>query len=291
LTFEIFYPMKKLKVVAVCLIIAQILYKYITGFQYYDSLINSIAHPTPHSLLNFSQYLLWFLLDVFGIVCGMLLLASPDHAVRDRAYKLFRFVYVIGGIFYLPELVYYMVMGWNYGNFFNGVIEVLEFILIQITWLFCTIVLILSKPVKPVHKINLNDYEMVSYTSTGHRFLHYLLDMVFLLPIVLLWSENMPGLKNSPLGMELLCMLAYFIYCFLAEAIFRQTFGKLITRSCIVSNGVKLSTGRVFLRTLSRMIPFDKFSFLFGANWHDRVSSTTVVYVDSWKNAFEEENE
>jgi hypothetical protein len=274
--------MKKLKIVAVCLIIAQTLYKYISGFDYYDSLIKGIAYPNPYSLLNFSQYLLWFLFDALTVICGILLLASPDYTFRDRAYKLFRFMYVIGAIFYLPELVFYLVMG-NLGSF--G----LEFIIIQVIWLFATVVLLMAKPERPVQKINLSDYEIVSYTSTGHRLLHYFLDMLFLLPIILLWRDNLMGLHDSPIVLEILLVLAYFLYCFFAEAIFRQTFGKLITRSCIVSNGVQLSTGRIFIRTLSRLIPFDKLSFLFGGNWHDRVSATTVVYVDSWQNVFEEE--
>jgi hypothetical protein len=65
----------------------------------------------------------------------------------------------------------------------------------------------------------------------------------------------------------------------------------MVTNSCVVSDGVELSGKRVFLRTLSRMIPLDKFSFLFGAKWHDRVSSTAVVYVDSWEMAFDEKKQ
>jgi hypothetical protein len=62
----------------------------------------------------------------------------------------------------------------------------------------------------------------------------------------------------------------------------------MITGSCVVSDGAELTTGRVLLRTLARLIPFDAVSFLVGAKWHDRASSTAVVYVDSWEKAFVE---
>lgn len=83
----------------------------------------------------------------------------------------------------------------------------------------------------------------------------------------------------------------YFLYCFLSEAIFRQTFGKIATNSCVVSKGMRLSTGRVLVRTLCRYIPFDGFSFLFRGNWHDNVSSTAVVYIDTWEKVFEVESQ
>jgi hypothetical protein len=279
--------MKKIKTVAVCLVIAHILYNHISNIWYYKPLIESASDLNKENLQSLFQQLLWWLTDLLTIICGILFLISTVHKIKDRAYTLLRFVYVISAFLFLPHLVYYFIMVRRHG-FNTDFNEVFRFLTVQTIWLFCAIALIINKPERPVQKINLSDYELVNYTSTGHRFLHYFLDLLFLIPVVGFWSGYWPELNRSPLGMELLFVGVYFIYCFIAEAFFRQTFGKMITGSCIVSNGTDLSTGRVLIRTLSRLIPFDKLSFLFGGNWHDRLSSTTVVYIDSWQKMFDE---
>jgi hypothetical protein len=155
-----------------------------------------------------------------------------------------------------------------------------------VSW-FCTIVFWMAKPEKQVQRVNLNNYELATLTSTRHRFVHHLLDMLFLLPGWLaLMDLNAP--QKPGLGTGVLMFVLLPGYYFLAEAIFGQTFGKLFTNSCVAGNGVDVSAGRIFLRTLSRLIPFDKLSFLFRGNWHDKASSTAVVYVDTWQKVFEE---
>jgi hypothetical protein len=133
---------------------------------------------------------------------------------------------------------------------------------------------------------------MVAFTTTGHRFVHHLLDVLFIIPVWLFALQLMMlrrfGSEVTELAVRFVFGTTYLMYSFLSEAIFKQTFGKMVTRSCVVSDGVDLSTGRIFRRTMARLIPFDAFSFLFGAKWHDRASATAVVYVDSWEKAFDE---
>ena len=136
--------------------------------------------------------------------------------------------------------------------------------------------------------MDLAEYELVNYTATGHRFVHYLLDVLFIIPIFLFWRQFLPyRLHENPYALQALCSLIYLIYCFLSELMFRQTLGKIATRSCVTTIGHPYTGGRMLLRTLARLIPFDRFSFLFGANWHDKTTSTAVVYVDTWEKAFE----
>lgn len=70
---------------------------------------------------------------------------------------------------------------------------------------------------------------------------------------------------------------SYYIYF---ESIFGRTPGKWITGTQVVTmSGTKPSFGQIVKRTLSRMVPFEPFSFL-GDNslgWHDRWSGTMVV--------------
>jgi uncharacterized RDD family membrane protein YckC len=57
-----------------------------------------------------------------------------------------------------------------------------------------------------------------------------------------------------------------------------RTLGKLITGSKAVrEDGTSLTWKDACLRSLSRMVPFEPFSALGGAPWHDRWTKTTVV--------------
>jgi len=71
------------------------------------------------------------------------------------------------------------------------------------------------------------------------------------------------------------------IYLCVCESIFKTTIGKYIMKLKIVpSRKGKLNYASFFLRTISRLIPFDILSFAFtknGETWHDLISKTRVV--------------
>jgi uncharacterized RDD family membrane protein YckC len=133
--------------------------------------------------------------------------------------------------------------------------------------------------------------------STSQRFCNFLIDgilvqyaMAFLggiaLGVVLLLTsseaaadygeDSSPGLIVITYLMILLLDLAYFTLC---EKLFGgRTLGKLITGSKAVrEDGTSLTWKDACLRSLSRMVPFEPFSALGGAPWHDRWTKTTVV--------------
>jgi uncharacterized RDD family membrane protein YckC len=72
----------------------------------------------------------------------------------------------------------------------------------------------------------------------------------------------------------------YFTYYFLFEALFGRTPGKFLTGTKVVNvNGARLTLSQLVVRSLSRLIPFEGFSFL-GAEpegWHDTLSRSFVV--------------
>ena len=77
-------------------------------------------------------------------------------------------------------------------------------------------------------------------------------------------------------------ILLYYLYYFIFEFTFRQTVGKMITKSKVVNveNGEKPNFSRILLRTLSRLIPIDFLSYLFSPNGiHDRLSKTELKHV------------
>jgi hypothetical protein len=230
------------------------------------------------------------LLDSLYLVLGIMSVATADKAARDRAYSLLRFVFVMQSLIYFPLMVIEMITYAKYT--FANPASAFSLLFFRAIWLTLVVLLIICKPERQMQKVNLQRFDMVAFTTTGHRFVHYLLDVLFLLPFWLsafqLMNIGSYGSEMTELGVRFVFGTSYLLYCFLSEAIFKQTLGKIVTRSCVVADGVELSTGRVFRRTMARLIPFDAFSFLFGANWHDRASATAVVYIESWEKAFED---
>jgi uncharacterized RDD family membrane protein YckC len=90
-----------------------------------------------------------------------------------------------------------------------------------------------------------------------------------------------PELADITFGLVQLVGLT--LYYAIQEAAFGRTIGKLLTRTIVVSAGGGRATfAQVLVRTFSRLIPFEPFSYFFvGGNypvgWHDNLSGTRVV--------------
>jgi hypothetical protein len=285
------YLMKKLKIITVILLVVYTIVVRAVSYKFYIKLFSIGSGVSLSSITYLIPTALWLIIDIIILGLGICFLAMPDLERKDNAYKLLRFIFVIQALLLLPETIYFTNVSapyaYNQSLWTFGV-----FILFRAAWLFFFIVLLVCTPEKRIKKTDLTEYQLVAYASTWHRFVHYIVDILFLLPVVLgyiqLWNQELrhelPGYS-----LQLIIFVVWFFYYFLSEAIFHQTLGKMATKSCVVSNGIHLSTGRILLRTLCRLIPFNAWSFLFRANWHDTVSSTAVVYVDTWEKVFENE--
>ena len=77
----------------------------------------------------------------------------------------------------------------------------------------------------------------------------------------------------------LLGTINFLLYYTICEKAFRgHTLGKLITGTrAIRLDGGELTLKDAFLRSLSRIVPFESFSALWGAPWHDTWTRTTVI--------------
>lgn len=120
------------------------------------------------------------------------------------------------------------------------------------------------------------------------RFLNLVLDQLLLIFLTFetsgwIYSISHNYLNNSYSRFVTILQITYcfvlLIYYFVAEGIFKTTFGKIVSNSSIINAGGEfISVGNAFARTLCRFIPFDNFSFLFGQRgWHDSLSNTYVV--------------
>jgi len=276
------------KILAVVILLAIKVLSIITSLDYYKYLFTNLFNNGYYGgIWAPIEQLFYLLVNLFEwILIGVFL--SSSGLYQDKAYKLLRYFFLMGFFLYIPYTIYYYITsGGEYLQKAPLMQQVLQYgsLLGQIV---CVVLFIMAKPKTQPAAIDLSEYELVSYTSTGHRFVHRLLDLLFLVPVYVFWQRILPRVWEESLYMaEVLMLILYLTYCFLSEAIFRQTLGKIVTGSCVASTGNTLTTGRILRRTMARMIPFDNISFLFGANWHDKTNNTTVVYIDTWEKVFD----
>ncbi|WP_205508319.1 RDD family protein [Longitalea arenae] len=278
--------MKRSTLVTIWLTLAFLVISFIQTIPYIKLLLKNDVSGDYATIFNLTRTALGALIELAIFILGIMALASTDLKLRDRTYALFRYIYVAGAVANYPLVIYSRITYAKYLYTANWHTFITVFV--DLWGIMLLVLLINNKPEKQVTQVNLQEYDMVAFTTTGHRFLHYILDALFLLPITLSVLQWMYSAHEDAWLIQLLYGGSYLLYCFFSEVVFGQTFGKMITSSCVVSDGAPLTPGRIFLRTLARLIPFNSISFLFGANWHDRASSTAVVYIDSWEKAFAE---
>lgn len=80
----------------------------------------------------------------------------------------------------------------------------------------------------------------------------------------------------------LITFIISVLYYFIFEFTLQRTPAKFVTRTYVVrTDGHKPTFKDIFIRTLSRLVPFEPFSFLVkideAKGWHDRWSKTCVV--------------
>lgn len=284
--------MKKSALIIVILIaVFQLLATVLFGFRQEKFILDVLTDNKYdfNDFLTSSKLFCYEALKIFYIVTAIMLLASGGER-RDKIYALIRYVFMMHMLINIPATIrFYLEVGmmskdtrWYY------------LIIHQLFTITALVVLWKNKPNSAIPSINLSDYSLVSYTNRGHRFMNHIADYALFLIIGYTYVDTSRSYYNpGPILLDyLMNFVAYFLYYFLSEAIFRQTFGKMLTRSCVVAVDGPMNTGRALTRTLGRLIPFEAFSFLTGANWHDKVSRTTVVYQNTWEDPlFEDERQ
>ena len=144
------------------------------------------------------------------------------------------------------------------------------------------------------------DEEIFQYdhASTGQRFLNFLIDSLFMnygigiltgFLIGVICANFFPDFYSEMvrqegagfyLGFYLIAILNDIIYYSFCEKVFKgYTLGKLITGTrAIREDGTELRWKDAFLRSLSRLVPFEPLSIWFGEGlWHDTWTKTVVI--------------
>lgn len=261
-------------------------YNIFRSFDYYKQFFTSFGLFNYRGIYAIQEvFSMLLLLFQIGLIITFF---ATSGQYQDKTYKLLRFMFLMSLFLYIPYTLYLYTFRASeiFSNSEAGII-IKHTIGVAIS-LTCAFLLLRAKPQSQPEKIDLAEYELVNYTSTGHRFVHRLVDALFVLPIFFFWGRILN--VNNEYVLQVVFMIVYLVYCFLAEVLFLQTLGKIATNSCVTTIGTQYSVGRILVRTLARLIPFDAFSFFFKANWHDTTTNTSVVYINSWEKVFEDSN-
>jgi uncharacterized RDD family membrane protein YckC len=124
-------------------------------------------------------------------------------------------------------------------------------------------------------------------TPLIQRFMHNLIDLylsvLICLHIFIAMGLDFMSRLEHLLGERpvifLIAAVSRIIWYLFFEIFFGATPAKFLTESKVVmADGSKVTPKAVILRTISRLVPFEAFSFLFGSKgWHDRWTKTMVV--------------
>jgi uncharacterized RDD family membrane protein YckC len=137
--------------------------------------------------------------------------------------------------------------------------------------------------------------------SKGIRFANYIIDYIVqiilggLLGVLLAIISELTGSytlyeivieSESRLSDYLLGIFILLLYFNVIETFTGRSVGKFITKTKVVTqDGLKPTFDTILVRTLSRIIPFEQFSFLGedSVGWHDSLSKTYVVDIKKFE--------
>lgn len=135
---------------------------------------------------------------------------------------------------------------------------------------------------EPILDYTPEDQELVD-ANQGRRFGNFIVDNIGLsivgniIAIVIL-GESEVAASDEVLMTNFTFILVYLAVLIIFENAFGKSPGKFLTRTHVVTeDGSRPSFMNIVGRNLCRLIPFEPLSFLFNANWHDRISKTRVV--------------
>ncbi|MEZ5055053.1 MAG: RDD family protein [Chitinophagales bacterium] len=118
------------------------------------------------------------------------------------------------------------------------------------------------------------------------RFLNYIIDIFIISMLYVLFANatNMEIIANNATKLSnqetLILLVFYAVYYIFMEYKFGKTFGKIFTKTKVISlNQNELSFLQCVFRFACRIIPFELLSGLFtkGKFWHDSLPNTMVV--------------
>ncbi|MFZ6053155.1 RDD family protein [Halocola ammonii] len=122
--------------------------------------------------------------------------------------------------------------------------------------------------------------------SKGKRFANLIIDYIirFVIALILTFGMEMFGLYQlsyNPIFDILFSLVLVFLYYSLLEASLNgKSIGKFVTQTRAVNeDGSEIDFNTAMVRSISRLVPFEPFSYLGDSKsgWHDKWSNTVVI--------------
>lgn len=216
----------------------------------------------------------------------------------SRLIRFFFSIVILSNILQITFTIYFVtfvkpLVSFGIKRIFTDII----FLLAEVTWIFLAYHILryfrLNKQLK--QEVSEENGEQHSYyinASKIQRFLHPVIDSIVCIalfsPILqrfvnfgsdgisrMMFGESESFVqKNITLIIVVIMTLYYLFY----ESVLGTTPAKLITKTRTINyEGAKPAFKNIFIRTVSRLVPFEAFSFLLHDGWHDKWSETIVV--------------
>lgn len=250
-----------------------------------DELIVAIQLST--SIGNFKDFPLNLGINLLWLVGAIVFIIAKKET------RILRFVFSLVFFYRLTLLFGSIISMINSPSLFG--IHYIIYLFSHVLWVFLSYkVLVYFKQQKPL-RIEQNATDGTTYyveASLWQRFFNHIFDtvMVFILfydlfvfLIRLTWVREISTALATVIGERLTLLffvaIGRFIYYFVFERVFQFSPAKLFSETRVVKNdGATLGFKTAFVRTISRFVPFEAFSFIFvRVGWHDNWSDTAVV--------------
>jgi uncharacterized RDD family membrane protein YckC len=121
--------------------------------------------------------------------------------------------------------------------------------------------------------------------SSWTRLLHFVIDFLailiiyFIISLIIGFLYRTNDLTTAYFLGALVFLISFLGYYFGLESTYQKTLAKFITGTKVVkSDGQKPDSSEIALRTFTRLLPFDRISYIFTKNgFHDSFSKTIVI--------------
>lgn len=248
------------------------IYYVYCGGEIFGILINGVLHGDFHYVGSFVELMISNILTLLLII-GLIICVNNGKPKMNNWIKIPVIYYTL--IFVFVGLPNYLVPLFKPSlesfSFTDLIIYYLNFAL-NTSMIVLSIIYWNKKHIAELLVANIN----VSYNRI-FRLKNYFIDS-FVIGVIVFMVTKQLKYNNMQIDYFYIYLIFKFIYYFFCELVFRQTIGKVITNSVVHLNSDNPFKG-IFIRSISRYIPFEPFSFI-GKNsegWHDKLSKTTVV--------------
>jgi uncharacterized RDD family membrane protein YckC len=143
--------------------------------------------------------------------------------------------------------------------------------------------------------------------TKGQRFANYLVDLfihniINVIPLIIGWVlYEFFGNADLSVWLDeintlvdfLISYIIIVIYFMIMESLTGRSIGKYVTNTkVLMADGTEPEPYAIFIRSVSRLIPFEAFSFLGDVpkGWHDTLSKTVVVDIKKYNQEYEMAN-